>query len=288
MDRTAARVSNLLLQNDETDAVLEMHFPAGEFSFQDETIFAIGGADLSAELSGVPISNWRTIKARNGDVLRFAHRRSGNRAYLSVKGGFIVEPWLGSASTSLVTHTGGFLGRKLLCGDAVPFGSQAEPTNSDDIQIGPSLLPHYSSESRLRVTAGPELETLSGLSQIQLFSEKFKITPQSNRMGFRLNGPRLHKLSDDEMLSSGTTFGTIQLLPDGQLIVLMADHQTTGGYPRIATIASVDLPLIAQLGPNDAGSFELIDQADAEQLTATFEQNLNYLGMGVRVARGGL
>jgi antagonist of KipI len=107
-------------------------------------------------------------------------------------------------------------------------------------------------------------------------------------MGYRLDGPPLGKLSDTELLSSGTTFGTIQLLPDGQMIVLMADHQTTGGYPRIATITAVDLPLVAQLGPGDALSFDLIEIADAEALLAEFERQLGFLRFGVRVANSSL
>jgi antagonist of KipI len=107
-------------------------------------------------------------------------------------------------------------------------------------------------------------------------------------MGFRLDGPSLSKLSNTELLSSGTTFGTIQLLPDGQMIVLMADHQTTGGYPRIATITAVDLPLVAQLGPGDGLSFDLIEIADAEALLAEYERQLAFLRFGVRVANSSL
>lgn len=288
MDRTATRILNLLLGNDENAAVLEMHFPAGEYLFQSETVFAIGGADLSVELNDTSIENWRSFKANKGDQLRFVRRRSGARGYLAVAGGFSVQPWLGSSSTSLVTAMGGYMGRKLCIGDEVPFCTSSKISFSSEVKIGPSLLPPYSSQPKLRITAGPELATLSGLSQIQLFAQQFEVLPQSDRMGFRMNGQPLHRLSETEMLSSGTTFGTVQLLPDGQLIILMADHQTTGGYPRIATVASVDLPLIAQLRQGDVVAFKLIDHAEAERLAQTFERNLAYLKIGVRVANGGL
>jgi antagonist of KipI len=135
---------------------------------------------------------------------------------------------------------------------------------------------------------GPEFDRLTGISQQALLNVRFTITKESDRMGFRLSGPPLHKLSMDEMLSSGTTLGTMQLLPDGQIIVLMADHQTTGGYPRIGVLASIDILLMAQLGPGDKVSFDLIENADAEHLALRFERDLAFLRTGIRVANGTL
>ena len=287
MDRTAARLLNLLLHNDENAAVLEIHFPAGEFMFEEDVDFAIGGADFSAELSGGNLLRWSAVRAQKRDVIRFAKKHMGNRAYLAVNGGFQVDEWLGSSSTSLVTETGGFYGRRLIKGDRIPIkASAAGSLNSS--RIGNCLVPLYSDSPTLRVTRGPEFDMLTGVSQHQLFTKRFAISPQSDRMGFRLNGPQLFKLSDAEILSSGTTFGTIQLLPDGQMIVLMADHQTTGGYPRIATIASVDLPLIAQLGPGNKVSFDLIDTEPAERLVLGLEKSIAFLRSGLRVSRGRL
>ena len=283
MDRTAARILNLLLENDENAAVLELHFPAGEFLFEKETNIAVGGADFSAEISNARIMNWTTEHAKKGDVLKFPRKVAGNRTYLAVKGGFGSEPWLGSSSTSLVTATGGFEGRRLRIGDRVPFKSISESFDVPSKQIGRSLLPRYGQAPRLRVSPGPEFDELTGISLHRLLSDEFVISKQSDRMGFRLQGPPLYQLTKTEMLSSGTTFGTIQLLPDGQLIILMADHQTTGGYPRIATIISVDLPLLAQVGPGETISFELSKQIDAEQAALKFERDIAYFKTGVRV-----
>lgn len=287
MDRTAARLLNQLLGNDENAPVLEMHFPAGEFVFEAATDLAIGGADFSAELSGAPVTRWAIAHAHKGDILRFIKKRIGNRAYLAVDGGFGVDEWLGSASTNLVTATGGFNGRRLIAGDRIKFKPCAE-CRHNSTRIGNSLIPMYSDSPALRVTAGPEFDTLTGISHQLFFTEHFAISPQSDRMGFRLNGPRLYRLSDAEILSSGTTFGTVQLLPDGQVIVLMADHQTTGGYPRIATVASVDLPLIAQLGPGGKMSFDLIETDYAERLVLDLEKSLAFLRTGLRVINGSL
>jgi antagonist of KipI len=288
MDRTATRLLNLLLENDENAPVLEMHFPAGEFLFEQATSFAVGGAEFAADLSGEPIANWTKSNADAGDLLTFPHKIFGNRAYLAVKGGFEVPLWLQSASTSLVTATGGFEGRRLRIGDQIHFRPASNPADVRDIKVGTSLLPDYTRAPKLKVTTGPEFEMLTGLSQQLLLSNEFSISANSDRMGFRLEGAPLYRLSDSELLSSGTTFGTIQLLPDGQMIVLMADHQTTGGYPRIATIASVDLPLIAQLGPSDKVSFELIDNIDAERFAVSFERDLAYFKTGIRLRNGRL
>jgi antagonist of KipI len=286
MDRTATRLLNLLLGNNENDPVLEMHFPAGEYLFEHATNFAIGGADFSGQLSIEPIANWSVIRANAGDLLKFTRKTSGNRAYVAIKGGFAVQPWLESASTSLVTSTGGFYGRRLCTGDRIPIAGTGEPMPQPSTRIGNSLLPNYAPAPRLRILAGPEFDELTGKSQHEFLTNKFDISPRSDRMGFRLSGPPLHRLSDSEMLSSGTTFGTIQLLPDGQMIVLMADHQTTGGYPRIGTIASIDLPLIAQLGPGNKVSFELIDQVEAERLVIKLERDIAYFKTGLRVRSG--
>jgi len=287
MDRTAARLLNVLSGNEENAAVLEMHFPPGEFIFENDIDFAIGGADLSAELSSETVTQWAYTHAQKGDILRFARKQMGHRAYLAVSGGFQVAEWLASSSTSLVTATGGFCGRRLVKGDRIPINPAAAGSLNSS-RIGNSLVPLYSDSPTLRVTRGPEFDMLTGVSEHQLFTKQFAISPQSDRMGFRLNGPRLYRLSDVEILSSGTTFGTIQLLPDGQMIVLMADHQTTGGYPRIATIASVDLPLIAQLGPGNKVSFDVIETEQAERLVVDLEKSIAFLRTGLRVRRGRL
>lgn len=288
MDRSAARIVNIILGNDENAALIELHFPAGEFLFEAETPFALGGADFSPELSNTCVPLWTTVQARGGDVLKFRKKRAGNRAYLAVAGGFHVDKWLDSASTSLVTGMGGFNGRRILFGDHIPFKPVNSSNKWSNLRIGNSLIPAYSSSPKLRITAGPEFDMLTGIGQQHFLSGQFVVSPESNRMGFRLQGPSITRLTESEILSSGTTFGTVQLLPDGQLIVLMADHQTTGGYPRIATITAVDLPLIAQLGSGDEISFELIDLEAAENLLLDLERDIAFLKTGLRLRRGAL
>ena len=283
MDITAARLLNILLGNDENEAVIEMHFPAAEIVFEKNAVFAIGGADFSAEHTGEPVANWRPYFAEKASTLRFTKKTSGNRAYLAVSGGFKLEKWLGSSSTNLAAKTGGKDGRPLATGDQIPFLSKikADPAIKR-CHISPNLLPYYRPFPTVRVIVGAEFPLLSGSSKGLFFVQDFVVSPNSNRMGFRLKGEPITLDKPFELLSSAASFGTIQLLPDGQLIVLMADHQTSGGYPRIGHVITRDLPLIAQLGPGDKVAFHLIDLDEAEVLAAEFERELSFYRIGCK------
>ncbi len=294
MDSGAVRLINILLGNKETEAVLEMHFPAPEILFEEDTIFALGGANFGAKLDDTPTENWRGFFAQKGSVLKFEQKILANRVYLSVKDGFKIERWLGSRSTNLLAEIGGFAGRSLQAGDRIEFNGKRKTENgkfkiqdSNSIpklkfpyKISNDLIPHYSSFPTVRVVAGAEFERLTALSEQSFLKRDFTISKESNRMGFRLCGKPLYLLDEVELVSSAVGFGTIQLLPDGQMIVLMADHQTSGGYPRIAHVASLDLPVLAQLGTNDKVGFELISLEEAENLLLEFENNLNFLRIG--------
>jgi len=280
MDPTATRLINILLGNAESDGVLEFHFPAPEIKFESDTQFALGGADFSAQLDGQPIDNWRPVIAGKNSLLKFKDRLSGSRVYLSVKGGFSIETWLGSVSTNLAARLGGFDGRKLQTGDHIFFRSNGVTGSTANYSISPSIIPHYSRFPTVRITPGAEYELLNGLGQETLLQENFSVTARSDHMGFRLEGKSIFLNEGMELVSSAVNFGTIQLLPDGQLIVLMADHQTSGGYPRIGHVASVDLPLLGQLGPGDKIAFHLIPLAEAEDLAVHLERHLNLLKVG--------
>ena len=284
MDRTAARLINILLGNEENAAVIEMHFPAAEIEFENACLFAVGGADLGMKLVGVDAENWRIHRAAKGSILSFQRKLHGERAYLAVRGGFSVNKWLDSSSTNLTAIIGGTKGRKLESGDRMKFYSDQNQDNSfTRQQVSPSLIPRYSRFPTIRVIKGGEFELLSDKSQQQFEISHFQISNRSNRMGFRLSGESLKLKAPTELISSAVNFGTIQLLPDGQLIILMADHQTTGGYPRIANVIEHDLPLLAQIGANDKIAFELIDIRTAEEIAESFQRDLNLLKTGVRL-----
>ena len=224
------------------------------------------------------------MRADANAKLRFRGARAGLRAYLAVAGGFAAEKWLGSASANLKAGLDGILGRRLQSGDLIET-REAAPAGLFDYRISRALIPVYGRFPIVRIVAGAEYELLTGHSQERFLKENFRVAPQSDRMGFRLAGPPLYLLSAREMVSSAVNFGVVQLLPDGQLIVLMADHQTSGGYPRLATVLPVDLPLLAQLGAGDRVAFHLVAQAEAEEFVRQFERDLKILGAGVKLKK---
>ena len=279
MDTAATSILNTVLGNQRSDAVLECHFPAPEIEFETDTVFAIGGADFDAELDRDRLNNWSSVFAGKGAVLKFRSRLSGTRTYIAVPGGFQVDEWLGSRSTNL---TAGFGGRRLVAGDRLEFRPQVELPS---LRIGPSVRPHYSRFPTVRILPGSESDFLTAISERDFLNEGFTLTNDCDRMGYRLSGKPLYMLDRSEMVSAAVTFGAIQLLPDGQLIVLMADHQTSGGYPRIGNVISADLPLLAQCGPGDGVSFEKVSIDVAEGLALQFENELNFLRVGCRLQK---
>ena len=284
MDAAAARLINALLGNNTGDTVLEMHFPAPQIVFEAGTIAATGGADFAPMLDDQPVENWRPFYAQKGSVLKFTGKTSGNRAYLAVKGGIKADEWLGSASTNLAAKIGGLKGRKLESGDRIKLKQRfRRPAGVSAKRIASSLIPLYRPFPTVRIIPGSEFEFLSEKGRELLLDQDFKISHNSNRMGFRLLGEPVTLSKPKEFISSAVSFGTIQILPDGQLIVLMADHQTAGGYPRIAHVIGRDLPLLAQLGANDKVAFHLVEMEDAEKLTLEFERELNFLQIACKL-----
>lgn len=285
MDQVAARLVNVLLGNDDNAAVIEAHFPAPEIVFDADCIAAVGGAEFGPELDGEPVENWRSFVAKKGSVLRFTAKIGGNRCYIAVQGGFEVDAWLGSSSTNLAAAIGGYNGRKLEIGDCIGVVNGHFDARYSGRRIAPSVIPMYRPFPTVRVIPGAEFEFLDARGRDLLECQDFSISNSSNRMGFRLSGKPINLSRNIELVSAAVSFGTIQLLPDRQLIVLMADHQTTGGYPRIAHVISRDLPLIAQLGANDKVAFHLVDIAHAEDLALEFEKELNFLRVAAKILK---
>lgn len=283
MDRKAARLISILLGNDENEAVLEIHFPAPKILFEQDAVIALGGANFAAQIDDEKAQNWQLYRVKKGQILSFPRKEFGNRIYLSVRGGFIIDDWLKSKSTNTKAKIGGFHGRRLSKNDEISFNTKCKVQSAKfNYSISSDLTPRYSSLPEVRFIEGAEWKNLAEESKKRFFSEKFSVSLNSDRMGFRLRGEPLELSEQIELVSSAVNFGTIQLLPDGQLIILMADHQTTGGYPRIAHVCAEDLPLVAQLGANDSLKFKMISIDKAENLMLAFEQNLNLLKTAVK------
>ncbi len=282
MDLIAMQVANVLVGNEKNEAVLEMHFPAAEIKFEEPALIAISGADLAPAINGESISILQAVWIAKNTTLRFTKQVSGARAYIGIKGGFAIKKWMGSNSTNMKAAAGGFEGRALRKGDRI-FFKQAqqdvfEAGNYDFIK-----LPWRADVADLYFTMpfhfipGAEYEQLDSVSKQLLQQKPFLIEPQSDRMGYRLRGDALSLQEKKEMISTAVTKGTIQLLPDGQLIILMADHQTTGGYPRVGHIISADISSLAQLPAGQTISLTKTDPESAEQRLLLQQRNLQQL-----------
>ncbi len=247
MDKLTVRLLNILLQNDENTPVLEMYFPAPEILFESDCIIVVGGANFTPMLDNQGITNNKCIFIKAGSTLKFKKKISGNIAYLAKKS-FINNyplPYLGNSFVAQVSK--------------------------------------LSDSTKIRFIKGNEHGLLTEKSKQDLENQVFTITQNANRMGFRMKAEPLELKTKTELVSTAVDFGTMQLLPDGQLIILMADHQTSGGYPRIGNIISTDLPILAQCGANDTIKFEEVSTEKAEKTLILQEKEIIKLKSSVKI-----
>lgn len=297
MDERAHRLANLLAGNTASHATLEITLVGPTLRFDAPACLAIGGADLGATLNGTAVPPLRPMLARQGDVLAFATRprhERGVRAYLAVHGGYELEPVMGSESTYLRSGFGGWHGRALNKDDRIALrrplqgdeaALQALAGALDDLRIYlPAPLVHMPRQA-LRILPGAHWDAFDADSRRRLVEDAFQISPQSDRMGYRLTGPNLALGKPREMLSEAASFGTIQVPAGGQPIILMADRQTTGGYPKIAQVASADLPLLAQYAPGQSVRFAMIGLEEAQRLDNARERAYRDLSSSLQALR---
>lgn len=272
MDPCAHRIANMLVGNGADAAALECTLGGLALQFDADTLVALAGRDITASLDGKPILPWRPFVANPGELLVL---HTGCRTSIAVGGGIDVPCVLDGRGTSLRAAFGGWMGRALRRDDRLPVGAPSPMTRHivealarrvrhiANWSASPALRPPYSASPTVRLIEGPEFALLTEASRERFLDDTFRIAPESDRMGFRLTGTPLTLSAPREMLSSGVTAGTIQLPPGGAPILLMADRQTTGGYPRLGDVIAVDLPLVAQLRPGDHIRFAVttLDQA---------------------------
>lgn len=239
MDGPALWLANRLVNNPASLAGLEMVAGPIEIRFDRAAWFALTGADFAATLDGQAVhSGWRNRSAV-GQVLKLRGAKAGMRAYLAVDGGIAVAEVLGGRATDIQAKFGGFKGRALVAGDQLPLG----PACHLDRRIG-GWQPQWSPQ--VRVLPGPEFEQFLPDARATFFEHAWTVSAQSDRMAYRLEGPVLTRNVSDELRSHGVLPGVVQVPPNGQPIVLLADSQTTGGYPRIAVVIDADLWKFAQ------------------------------------------
>ena len=276
MDTFAASVANLLLGNTRTESVLEITLLGPTLLAITDTRIALCGADLSAHLDGEPVALWWTSRLYAGQRLTFGRRRAGARAYLAVAGGFAVPSVLGSRSTLLRAGWGGYKGRRLQAGDVLE-GFPATPALSErGLRAGD--IPSYALPAYLSLLPGPHSSAFTQGGWETLLSGAYVLTPQSDRMGYRLDGPPIERTEAGEVLSEAMPFGGLQVPPDGRPILLMADRQTTGGYPLIGTVISADLPRAGQLAPGDSVRFGAVTLEEAHERAIRQERWLRVVG----------
>ncbi|HBF32508.1 biotin-dependent carboxyltransferase family protein [Rhizobium sp.] len=260
MDAPSFRIANALVGNSQHDAALEFAAVGGHFSVAQPTRCAVTGGDIDISIDGVKLYPWESFDLFPGQVLKIGACRQCVWGYLAVAGGFDVTPVLGSRSTHLRSGLGGYRGRKLQAGDQLPLSSQPPAAHR---RLG---LPWKRSSGPIRVIPGPQDDYFSEDVRGVFFSSSFTLSSSRDRMAQILEGPMISAERGHDIVSDGTCPGSIQVPSSGQPIVLMAERQTTGGYPKIATIASIDLPRLAQMPSRQHVRFTAISQAEAEEL----------------------
>lgn len=267
MDRYSYILANRLIGNRDHDAALEITLKGPELLFEHDSVIAVTGADLTPSVNGIGIPRWTSLLVQAGSRMTFGTRRAGARCYLAVAGGVNVPVVLGSRSTHISSQTGGEKGRALAQGDLLVGGV---PFPHMRTTIGRSLpekyRPVYSTLATLRIVPGPQRSSFSEQACEVLTSNLYRLTSQSDRMGYRLEGPKLAHAGSEQWISDGTAMGALQVPPDEQPILLMADRQTTGGYPKIAVVISADLHLAGQLMPGETVTFRITTLREAQAL----------------------
>jgi antagonist of KipI len=290
MDTLAAAVANILVGNEKNEAVIELHFPASSFLFHQQSLVALSGADFHAMVDGEPIPLNTPVLIGENCTLEFKQFRHGERCYLAVHRGFKIGQWLNSYSTHLKARAGGYAGRRFEKEDVLNLNNPLFDFSSypqKGFFIFPSsvdVAEFYAHSPKIRCVEGAEYLWLTDDSKKTFLSYPFHLTTRSDRMGYCIEGKSLNMWNGKQLISSAVTKGTVQLLPSGQLIILMSDHQTTGGYPKIAHVISADIPKLAQMRPNRIIQFEMINLSQAEELFIEQQRYLQHLNEKINLA----
>lgn len=277
MDRFAASLANALLGNSLQAPIIEMHFPAATFRFLKPAIICLTGADFRARINDQEISINQPVAIPSNALLTFQQKQQGARCYMAILNGLQLTPWLNSFSTNLKAGAGGYKGRRLQTGDSLHFSDIEFSIGDTAVSLPWQYHRTETTSCKIEFLPGPEWHWLTSESQALFCSHPFVISPASDRMGYRLQGETLEQKVQEQLVSSAVCFGTVQLLPNGSLIVLMADHQTTGGYPRVASVISVHLPKLAQMDAGKKVKFRMTTLAAAEEKVVAQQNYLHHL-----------
>ena len=265
MDVRAFKIANLLLDNPENEAVLEFTLIGPTLEFTSATIIAITGGDFQPKINGDPAPMYTAIYVNKGDILKFASARTGSRGYIAFSSYLDIPVVMGSRCTNMKSKIGGFKGRKLEAGDYIGFcikrrylpfflSRKLEPDDYDQ------------DEATVRVIMGPQDAVFSRQGIETFLSNEYTVTSDFDRMGCRLEGAFIAPKETSDIISDGIAFGSIQVPSHGKPIILLSDRQTTGGYAKIATVISVDIPKIVQRKTDHKVHFQAITVEEAQKL----------------------
>ena len=292
LDTHALRVANLLVGNDESAAGIEITFGGAQLRFADDRLVAWCGGEFDVRVGSESLPAGHAALFCAGDEITIHRPKIGCRAWIAISGGVDVPVVLGSRSTDLRANFGGFDGRILSDGDELPLGKHSQSTRIliDKLRkekIAPWSPRHdWSSPAQrdpvLRIVRGTDWNLFNVSTHHALTTEPFTVSPDSNRMGARLDGPKLERNEDIDLVSEAVAPGAIQVPPSGQPILLLGDCQTIGGYPKIAHVITVDFPVVAQLRADDRVRFREVSLAEAHQLLIDRERNLEQFRCGLR------
>jgi len=269
-DSISYKIGNLLVGNNCGEAAIEMTLVGGEFLFEEDAIISITGSDFQPKIENKIVPMWQTLKIKSDEIISFSNTLSGARSYICIKGGINVQQILGSRSTHLLTSLGGLNGRKLLKGDRLPI----EKLTNEEIQsykVSKQIIALLNSKNIIRVTTAPQTNYFSKDVIEKFTSNKYVVSEEANRMGLRLIGKKLEREIMEEIITEGITLGAIQISNDGMPIILFVEHQTTGGYPKIANVISADMHKIGQLRPRDEINFQFVSIEQAHKLNLELE-----------------
>ncbi|KQB98600.1 biotin-dependent carboxyltransferase family protein [Pedobacter sp. Hv1] len=292
MDKLAASLANTAVGNIANATVIEFTYADASFTVEQDILIAYSGLGAILSINDVVLQADRPLFIPAGKKVSLINNPKGARTYLAVAGGWQVPTILGSSSTYLIAKFGGYEGRSLQMGDLLQHNPKLSDLNlkilaslkGDDIKFpnwGINNCWYPTGTKEIRVVPAQEFNWFDGRSITDFLTKPYTLSTQCNRMGYNLNGPAFTRAKKGELLSTAVTFGTIQVTGNGSLILLMADGQTTGGYPRIAQVAAVDLPLCAQMKPNDQLFFKEISAIAAQTLYIERELELKQLSTAI-------